>query len=457
MKQSTGRLSNARLLSRNTAVGIAAAAAVALVVAACGGNSKTPCPNLPLATAEIGQASYTVAQPDTKVDAQTIGGLQGSVAVNGSTLYVADTNRNRILGYHNIPTTAGAAADFVIGQADLNSNIPDTSGAASGAVIGLRSPGRVWVDPTGAYLVVADTGNNRVLIWNPVPTSGSEAPKVVVGQPNFTTNDANYVASGLNNPAADNLNGPTSAVIANGKLVVVDKGNNRVLIWKTVPTTALSSADFVLGQQSMSTNSQAGDIFVNPTTTDPNGHYQIGMRQPSDAWYTGDHMLVSDTGNNRVLLYNGIPNSLNPTADNVIGQLAIGSTSTAGGSGTQGLNTPWGVTSDDNNVFVADSGNNRVVEYVSAFGRNQQPANYVFGQQDFAHNTANDPDQNNQVGDQRNNPATIGPTQGTLNNPRGVTLTANGTQLIVSDTANSRVTVYAATAGVDGTHTDLCN
>ncbi len=459
MKQSTGRLSNARLLSRNTAVGIAAAAAVALVVAACGGNSKTPCPNLPLATAEIGQASYIVAQPDTSVTASTIGGLQGSVAVNGSTLYVADTNRNRILGYHSIPTTVAAAADFVIGQANLTSEVPDTSGSASGAVIGLRNPGRVWVDPTGAYLVVADTGNNRVLIWNPVPTSNTEAPKVVVGQPDFTTNDANYAASGANNPAANNLNGPSSAVIANGKLVVVDKGNNRVLIWKTVPTAAtpLASADFVLGQQSMSTNSQSGDTFTNPTPTNPTGSYQIGMRQPSDAWTTGSQLVLSDTGNNRVLLYNSIPNSLNPTADNVIGQSGIGSTNQTGGSGTQGLNTPWGVTSDGNNIFVADSGNNRVVEFVSAFGRNQQPANYVFGQQDFTHITANDPDQNNQVGDQRNNPATIGPTQGTLNNPRGVTLVPGGTQLIVSDTANSRVMVYAAASGVDGTHTDLCN
>lgn len=74
----------------------------------------------------------------------------------------------------------------------------------------------------------------------------------------------------------------------------------------------------------------------------------------------------------------------------------------------------------------------------------------------FFHDAANDPDQNNQVGDQRNNPATIGPNQGTLNNPRGVTLTSGG-QLIVSDTANSRVLVYAASAGVDGTDTDLCN
>ena len=450
MKQSSGTVLKARLLSRNAAFGIAATVAAATVVAACGGKSHDPCPNLPQATAEAGQASYTVAQPDTQVTASTIGGLQGSVAVNGSAMYVADTNRNRVLGYHNIPTTVGAAADFVIGQGDLTSSTPGT-GPDGSLPVRFVNPSRVWVDPSGTYLVVTDTGNNRVLIYSPLPTSNADAPKVVVGQPDFTHNDVNYVASGANAPAANNLNNPTSAIIANGKLVVVDKGNNRVLIWKAVPTAALASADFVLGQSSMSTNTQGGDVFNNATQA-----YTMGMRQPTDAWSAGAQLLVTDTNNQRVLVYNNIPNTTNPQADNVIGQSAIGSIVQTPGTGTTGLNTPWGVTSDGNNIFVADSGNNRVLEYVSAFGRNQQPANYVFGQQDFTHYAANDPDQNNQVGDQRNNPATIGPNQGTLNNPRGVTLTSGG-QLIVSDTANSRVLVYAASAGVDGTDTDLCN
>ncbi len=454
MKQSSSRVLKARLLSRNAALGVAATVAAAAVVAACGGNHHDPCPNLSPATAEIGQVGYTVAQPDTTITGSTLGGLQGSVAVNGSTLYVADTNRNRILGYSSIPASVSVAATFVLGQDGFTTGTPGT-GADGTLPYRLSNPSRVWVDPTGSYLVVADTGNNRVLIWNPVPTS-NVAPTVVVGQPDINHNDANYVPAGTaggNLPAANNLNNPTSAIIANGKLIVVDKGNNRVLIWKTVPAagSSLPASDFVLGQSSPTTNTPSGDVFNNATQA-----YTIGMRQPTDAWSEGVQLLITDTNNQRVLVYNNIPNTNNPTADNVIGQSNIGSIVQTPGTGTTGLNTPWGVTSDGNNIFVADSGNNRILEYVSAFGRNQQPANYVFGQQDFNHNAANDPDQNNQVGDQRNNPATIGPTQGTLNNPRGVTLTSGG-QLIVSDTANSRVMVYTASAGVDGTDTDLCN
>ena len=443
MKQSSGRVLKARPLSRNAALGIAAVAAV--VLAACGGKSHDACPNLPQAVAEIGQAGFTVAQPSTAVSAATIGGLQGSAAVNGSALYVADTNRNRVLGYSSIPTSSGASATFVLGQNDLNSSTPGI-GPDGSLPIRFSNPSRVWVDPSSTYLVVTDTSNNRVLIWTPVPTSSTEAPKVVVGQPDFTHNDVNYVASGSNLPAANNLNNPTSAIIANGKLIVVDKGNNRVLIWKAVPTAALASADFVLGQSNMTTNTPSGDIFNNATQA-----YTIGMRQPTDAWSAGAQLLVTDTNNQRVLVYNNIPNTTNPTADNVIGQSGIGSIVQTPGTGSTGLNTPWSVTSDGNNIFVADSGNNRILEYVSAFGRNQQAANYVFGQDNITGvYAANDPDQNNQVGDQRNNPATIGPTAGTLNNPRGVTLTSSG-QLIVSDTANSRVMVYTASSGVDGT------
>ncbi len=88
----------------------------------------------------------------------------------------------------------------------------------------------------------------------------------------------------------------------------------------------------------------------------------------------------------------------------------------------------------------------------------------MWGQQDFTHNTNNDPDQNGQVGDQRNNPATNGITQGTMSSPQGVF--ADDNNLIVSDSGNSRVLIYPIVApngslnsygGVDGTDVDDTN
>lgn len=450
MKQSTGRLFNARLLSRNTAVGIAAAAAVALVVAACGGNSHTACPNLPMATAVIGQASYTVGTPNTGgVTASSLGGVQGSVAASGDTLYVADTSNNRVLGYKPIPSGIGPAASFVIGQASATQSDAGTA-PAGGSAIKFNNPSRVWVDPTNTYLAVADSSNNRVLIWNSLPTSSAVAPNVVIGQPDFTTGDANHPSATI---SASGLSNPTAAIIANGRLIVVDKGNNRVLIWNTVPTTNNAPANLVLGQAGFTTNSPNIDQYNNATAT-----YALAMRQPSDAWTNGARLIISDTGNHRVLFWNNIPNVANQIADNVIGQSQFGFTSISGGSGTQGLHSPWGVSSDGTSVFVADVANNRIVEFTNylTIPQNGPAANYVFGQEDFTHITANDPDQNNQVGDQRNNPATLGPTQGTLFNPQGVFATVGG-QLLVTDSGNSRVTIYTTASGVDGSHIDLCN
>jgi len=416
-----------------------------------GGSSSSSgavalCPNLPQADALIGQNGYAGAQANAGgVSASTLAGPQGSAASAGNTLYLADTGNHRVLGYSPLPGGVDAAATLVLGQPDAVTTTPGTA-PAGGTAIKFNQPAAVSTGTSGSstYLVVADSGNNRVLIWNQPPTSKDTAPDVVVGQPDFTHNDVNYVATGASVPAAYNLNNPTSAIIANGKLIVVDHGNNRVLIWKAVPTAALAPADFVLGQQGMDTNGEGGDVYNNAT-----GTYTMEMRQPTDAWSAGAQLLITDTNNQRVLVYNNIPNTTNPQADNVIGQSAIGSIVLAPSVGKSGLNTPLGVTSDGNNIFVADSGNNRILEYVSAFGRNQPPANYVFGQQDFTHYAANDPDQNNLVGDQRNNPATAGVSAGTLFNPRGVLV--NGHDLYVTDAGNNRALHFAVSSGVDGT------
>ena len=39
----------------------------------------------------------------------------------------------------------------------------------------------------GTHLFVADYDNNRVLIWNNIPTSNGQAANMVLGQPNMTS------------------------------------------------------------------------------------------------------------------------------------------------------------------------------------------------------------------------------------------------------------------------------
>ena len=67
---------------------------------------------------------------------------------------------------------------------------------------------------------------------------------MVVGQPDFDTSDFDCTADSLGSPE-------TATVTPNGKLVVTDSENHRVLIWNALPTANGQPADLVLGQADM--------------------------------------------------------------------------------------------------------------------------------------------------------------------------------------------------------------
>ena len=115
---------------------------------------------------------------------------------------MADSNRigaspidNRVLIYHNIasqfppPThehkqgsrcpACGGAASVVLGQPDF------TTTDAAATQTGMSLPTAVATD--GTVLAVADTLNNRVLIWKTIPGTHNKPADIVVGQPDFTT------------------------------------------------------------------------------------------------------------------------------------------------------------------------------------------------------------------------------------------------------------------------------
>jgi hypothetical protein len=458
MKQSTGRLQGARVFSREAALGVAAAVVAGL--AACGGHNDNTCHNLPQAFGLFGQTNFNLGTANTKgAAAGTLNSPVGAVAVDGSTVYVADTANHRILGYPT-PTAISGGASFVIGQADFTT----TSSGVSASQFAYPTKVAIGNSGSSTLMAVADSGNNRVLIWKSVPTANTPAD-IVLGQPDFTHNDINYPSGSI---SASSLSNPTSVAVANGFIVVADKGNNRVLIWKGIPTSNNTPATFELGQTA-STTSGTVDCTDNTQycfTTGAAGSdkfpqgastWTLAMNQPSDVWTNGTKLLVVDTNNQRVLAWNAIPNVNNLLAAGLIGFTQFGSTSQSGGAGSQALHSPTSVSSDGSAVFVADSVNNRVLEYVSYLSSTPlgPAATYVFGQQDFnsSHITANDPDQNGSIGDQRNDPATNGITAGTMFNPQGVLVTSNN-QLFVTDTANSRVLLYT-TSNTDGTPTGV--
>ncbi|TJY64941.1 hypothetical protein E4T66_01560 [Sinimarinibacterium sp. CAU 1509] len=384
---------------------VSALLAVSLMLNACGGSgSSSDKVELIEAFNVVGQGSFAASSPNRggSVAADTLSQPLGNVATDGTMLFVADTSNNRVLGYSSVPADLGTAADLVFGQASMQTN---TAGTGRDH---MAFPGAVFIG--GGYMVVADSGNNRVLIWNAVPTASNTPPDVVVGQDDFDTSNSATTATRLAYPVA--------AIVANGRLVVADQNNNRVLIWSAVPTSNGTAADLVLGQPDFTS-------YGNDDEADE-------MNRPAGLWSDGFRLLVSDTGNNRVLYWALFPQSIARKADYVIGQSAF-SRSTAGTSAST-LRTPFGISSDGTSIFVADSGNNRVVEFDSFPIENGTQASAVYGQayDNFSTNTANDDDQDSSADDS--------PSARTLSGPSGVYV-HNGV-LYVSDRSNNRLMMF---------------
>jgi len=78
---------------------------------------------------------------------------------DGTRLYIADGGNDRVLIYNTIPTTNAAAADIVLGQTDFVTDAP-TDGADT-----MDAPSGLAWDPVNQNLYVADTYNQRVLVY----------------------------------------------------------------------------------------------------------------------------------------------------------------------------------------------------------------------------------------------------------------------------------------------------
>jgi hypothetical protein len=162
------------------------------------------------------------------------------VYVIDNKLIIADSRNNRVLIWDGIPTSSGAPADMVLGQPSMNSCDPAVSVGPST----MYASSGIWSD--GTKLVVSDAKNNRVLIWNAFPSEDSDPADIVLGQSNMQTNASGVCASCLSTSVS---------VFSNGnQLFVADTFNQRVLIWDDIPTMNAEPADRVLGQENFTSN-----------------------------------------------------------------------------------------------------------------------------------------------------------------------------------------------------------
>jgi hypothetical protein len=140
---------------------------------------------------------------------------------SGGALVIADTGNNRVLIFNSVPTASNPNADLVLGQASWTQNQPNRGGSAS--AISLSGPRYAFLNSN--RLFIADTLNNRVLIFNSLPGSADVPASQVLGQADFTSNSPNQ----NNTASAKTLSGPGALFYSSSLLWVADSGNNRTL------------------------------------------------------------------------------------------------------------------------------------------------------------------------------------------------------------------------------------
>ncbi len=259
-------------------------------------------------------------------------------------------------------------------------------------------------EPSGAML---DPGGARIILGNHVSATG--LPDSIA-------------------PRADTLFGPRGVAIApGGALFVADTGHHRLMIWRATPDEDNAPADLLFGQPDFSCEGRNAKRDVGPTT----------LNMPTGIAVSGDTLAVADAWNHRILIWRGLPDRSNRPPDLVLGQADF-----AGGLSNRGasvaaadtLNWCYGVTIAEGKLFVADTGNRRVLVWNSIPEHNGQPADLVLGQTDMVTRDDNGGGHDAPVG---------------MRWPHAIVVDDSG-RILIADAGNNRIMAWNAMPNADG-------
>lgn len=212
------------------------------------------------------------------------------------------------------------------------------------------NPGGIAVDPVSGKVFISDVAAHRILRYPASVTDNFDVPnateaEAVFGQSSFFGTGPGYFTTGLNTPLG-------LAFDAAGNLYAADSGNHRIVRYSNAGS-ALSGAgiDWALGQAS---------LFGNVPGNGP-----ASFNDPQGVVIAGGYIAVADTGNHRVQVFHDFPNVATGAA--VSQSYGTGSA----GISAVALNQPMGVaissygniTAPRLRLWVADSGNNRVLRF----------------------------------------------------------------------------------------------
>ena len=396
--------------------------------------------NAPSADLAVGQPDLLTATATTSRASRTGMARPTSIAFDsGGRMYVADALA-RVLVYGS-GIGLNAVASRILG-ADPTS----ATNAPSAITLGAQAQS---VFNAGPNVVVTDTNNHRVEVypafdqWSPESTQFSPSATIVIGQDDFTSVSANRA---LASPTASSLSSPQDITASSTEMYVADSGNNRILVFPINKGTITTTAIRVIGQTDFAyrgVNMISGSEFS--TAAASSVIIDIYSKPP--------HLYVSDTANNRVLGFRDF-NTLKPgqKADIVIGQPDFSRsilnypTGKAAQPTERGLNSPRGLTLDtDGNLYVADSGNSRVLRFPQPFASGVtalENADLVLGQSTFFSIVAD-------------------PTARTMGAPISLAFTKDGADsskpsgwLVVADASHDRVLMFPKpfSTGMNASH-----
>jgi uncharacterized protein (TIGR03437 family) len=385
--------------------------------------------NGPAADLVLGQVDFTtrtVPSASSSItvfqDKTTTRFPRGVAFIPDSNLLAVTDGRSRVLVYQN-PSANNQPATRILG-------IPTTAQIQGGVQVAanvLSAPVGVFA-ATSNRLGVVDSGNHRVVVYPPIeswtpetPTQFSPSATALAGQENLGDREPNR---GQGTPNDNGYFAPFAAVAAQGKVLVVDTLNHRVLR-QSLGDLGGSPADGVLGQSNFGANA--------PNRTDGKEVNQpFGMAFD----YSTDppRVYVADTGNHRVLGFRSVVRMRNgEVADVVIGQPNLTTAVINYPSGdtesptATGLFNPVSVAVDgDGNVWVADGNNGRLLRFPKPDFDNPPTlpsAEIVLGQSSFTSKS-------------------LTATQNTMRFPSGVVVSPVTGSVIASDQVHNRVLVF---------------
>ena len=270
----------------------------------------------------LGQPDFTTVAPNSGTSgvlvpsARSLRGPQG-VWIQDGKLFVSDNMNHRVLIWNTWPTSNFQPADVVLGQPDFTTQIEGdlTKSSPAATPTNLLNPAAVSSD--GVRLFVVDLGHHRVLIWKTIPTQNGTAADLVVGQPDLVSSLPNHTGAGgvcasngtdssgnATYPAlcGATLSFPRFALSDGTRLFISDGGNDRILVFNSIPTQNGAKADVVLGQPDDTTVRTSDD-----TTNNPDGAAQRAsvdtIRTPCALAWDGASLYAAEPFSRRVLVY----------------------------------------------------------------------------------------------------------------------------------------------------------